>query len=151
MHPALQVFCVSALRALRKPANKSCRPLRPFCDIHQKMIYNHSMAYKAELEALVLGALQDGPLHGYRIAIAIKSKSEDALKMGDNQIYPTLHRLEHDGLVVAEWQPQVGKPSRKVYSLTASGTERLEHHRKEWGRYASSFSAVIGTGGVSHA
>jgi len=109
------------------------------------------MAYKAELEALVLGALREGPLHGYRITLEIKAKSEDALKMGDNQIYPTLHRLEHDGLVVAEWQAQVGKPARKVYSLTPSGTQRLEHHRREWERYAANFSAIIGSGGVCNA
>ena len=113
------------------------------------MIYYKRMAYKSELEALILGALREGPLHGYRIALAIREKSEEALKMGDNQIYPTLHRLESDGLVVAEWQQQLGKPARKVYSLTETGNGRLEQHRKEWQRYAANFTAVLG--GVSHA
>jgi len=109
------------------------------------------MGYKPTLEALVLGALWEGPLHGYRVSLAIRTKSEDALRMGDNQIYPTLHRLEAEGLVVAEWQQQLGKPSRKVYSLTGSGRARLEQLRKEWERYAASFIAVIGTGSASHA
>ena len=109
------------------------------------------MGFKTELEALVLGALRDGPLHGYRIALAIRAKSEGALKLGDNQIYPTLHRLEGDGLVVAEWQPQLGKPARKVYSLTESGAAKLEEHQKEWERYAALFSATIGSRGPSHA
>lgn len=109
------------------------------------------MGYKPELEALVLGALREGPLHGYRIAVTIRVKSEDALKMGDNQIYPTLHRLESDGLVIAEWQPQVGKPARKVYALTEAGESRLRQLRKEWERYAANFSSVIGLGSVNHA
>ena len=109
------------------------------------------MGYKSELEALVLGALRDGPLHGYKIAVAIRAKSEGALKVGDNQIYPTLHRLEEEALVVAEWQPQVGKPARKVYALTPSGFSRLEVHQEQWKKYVSNFTAVIGMGGVSNA
>ena len=102
------------------------------------------MGYKSELEALVLGALRDGPLHGYKIAVAIRIKSEGALKVGDNQIYPTLHRLEEEGLVVAEWQPQLGKPARKVYALTPTGQSKLETHQKDWQIYVSNFSAVLG-------
>ncbi len=64
--------------------------------------------------------------------------------MGDNQIYPMLHRLELAGLVVSEWQPQEGKPARKVYSLTAGGLSQLETHRKEWNRYVATFSSLIG-------
>lgn len=107
------------------------------------------MSYKSELDALVLGALRDGPLHGYRIALAIREKSADALRLGDNQIYPTLHRLEADGLVAAEWQPQVGKPARKVYALTAEGIAKLGDLRREWDRYAAGITALIG--GPSHA
>jgi PadR family transcriptional regulator PadR len=114
--------------------------------ITQKMSYAHSMAYKAEIEALVLGSLIHGPLHGYRIVQAIRAKSDGALKCGDNQIYPVLHRLESEGLVSAEWQIQQGKPSRKVYALTQEGTSKLEHHRKEWRRYAANFAAAIGLG-----
>jgi len=109
------------------------------------------MGYKFEIEALVLGALRDGPLHGYKIALAIKAKSEGALKVGDNQIYPILHRLEKEELVVAEWQPQVGKPARKVYSLTTTGRARLETHHKDWLSYVSTFSSVIGLGGLKNA
>jgi PadR family transcriptional regulator PadR len=112
-------------------------------------MYNRAMAYKAELEALVLGVLHGEPLHGYRIALAIRERSGDALKLGDNQIYPTLHRLESEGYVVAEWQTQLGKPARKVYSLTPAGTAKLELRRKEWERYAAGITSLIG--GASHA
>jgi PadR family transcriptional regulator, regulatory protein PadR len=109
------------------------------------------MGYKAELDALVLGALKDGPLHGYRIAQTIKAGSNGALKLGDNQIYPTLHRLERDGLVASEWQPQEGKPPRKVYNLTEEGHKRLEIHRRKWEEYAANFTALLGAKQVGHA
>ncbi len=109
------------------------------------------MGYKSELPALILGSLREGPLHGYRIATAIKEKSADALKLGDNQIYPTLHRLEADGLVAAEWQTTLGKPARKVYSLTPEGKAKLEVHRKEWEKYSAGINALIGVTGGNHA
>jgi len=115
------------------------------------MIYTHPMAYKQEIEALVLGVLGDGPLHGYRIAQSIKARSEGALKMGDNQVYPVLHRLELEGLIRAEWQVQEGKPSRKVYQLTPTGRGRLIQRRKEWEQYVATFSSVIGLDGASNA
>lgn len=109
------------------------------------------MGHKPDIEALVLGALRGGPLHGYRIAQTIKAQSEGTLKMGDNQIYPTLHRLEMEGLVKAEWQAQEGKPSRKVYSLADTGVARLTEKRREWELYARMFSSVIGPAEVSRA
>ena len=112
------------------------------------MIYNVDMV-KPDIEALILGALKDGPLHGYRIAQTIKAQSEGILKMGDNQIYPTLHRLELEGLVQAEWQIQQGKPSRKVYSLTVSGQTRLAEKHIEWRRFVLMFSSAIGVEGSS--
>jgi DNA-binding PadR family transcriptional regulator len=109
------------------------------------------MANKPDIETIVLGALRNGPLHGYRIAQTIRARSEGMLKMGDNQIYPTLHRLEMEGLVKAEWQIQEGKPSRKVYALAQPGIERLTEKRREWERFSRMFSAVIGGPEVSGA
>ena len=105
------------------------------------------MAYKPEIEALVLGALVDGPLHGYRITQVIKGRSSGLLKLGDNQIYPTLHRLELEGLIDAEWHQQEGKPARKVYALTPEGRTRLEQRQREWKQYATHFGIALGLAG----
>jgi PadR family transcriptional regulator, regulatory protein PadR len=102
------------------------------------------MSFKSNLDALVLGALCDGPLHGYAIAKTIERKGAGALRMGENQLYPTLHKLEREGAVVAEWQPQENKPPRKVYSLTPAGEAELEKHRKSWSQYAAGVGSVLG-------
>jgi len=109
------------------------------------------MGYRFEMEALILGALRDGPQHGYRIAQGIRAKSAETLKVGDNQIYPILHRLEADGLVASEWEQQLGKPARKVYALTVQVSARLEEHRRAWQSYAAHFLAVVGAPEASHA
>ena len=102
------------------------------------------MIFRSNLDALVLGVLRDGPLHGYAIAKAIESKGQGVLKMGENQLYPTLHKLERDVFVVAEWQAQENKPPRKVYSLTPAGVAELEKHRQAWTSFSTGVEAIIG-------
>ena len=104
------------------------------------------MAFRGDLEALVLGALDGGAAHGYEIARRIKSVSEEALAVGEGLLYPALHALERDGLVAAEWVPQEGKPNRKVYRLTDEGRGALAKKRKEWLRFAQGVSAVLKPG-----
>ena len=101
------------------------------------------MAFKGDLETLVLGVLQGGSLHGYEIAKRIRQSSESALSVGEGQLYPALHRLEREGLVAATWQPQEGKPARKVYFLTPGGLDELDRRRTLWERFAQSVSVIL--------
>jgi len=102
------------------------------------------MKFKTSLEALILGALAEGELHGYAIAKIIERKSEGQLKLGENQLYPTLHRLERDGFVAGDWRPQENKPPRKVYLLTEAGMGELEKYRQGWASFANGVGSIIG-------
>lgn len=101
------------------------------------------MVFKNGLDALILAALKEGPLHGYAIAKTIRSVSNEALKFGEGQLYPTLHRLEREGAVRAEWEPQEGKPPRKVYAITDKGGQALGEQAKAWRRFSDGFEAVL--------
>jgi PadR family transcriptional regulator, regulatory protein PadR len=120
-------------------------------------MYDHprDMAFKSDLDALILGVLQEGERHGYEIAKRIRELSETALAVGEGQLYPALHRLERDGLVAATWIPQEGKPPRKVYHLTDEGRGALATHRLEWERFANSVDRILTPGklkpGANHA
>src|SRR3954454_22802155 len=94
------------------------------------------MAFKGDLEALVLGVLASGERHGYEISRQIRELSETALAFGDAQLYPVLHQLERNAFVEARWEPQEGKPPRKIYHLTAGGRSALATHRQKWDRFA---------------
>lgn len=98
------------------------------------------MAFRTDLDAMVLAALHEGPLHGYGIVRAIRGRSEGVLKLGEGQLYPILHRLEEDGQVVGDWEMQEGKPPRKVYAISEKGSASLVKRRKEW----SAFSKAVG-------
>ena len=101
------------------------------------------MAFRGDLEALVLGVLEDGPLHGYEISKRIKLRSGDVFKFGEGHLYPCLHGLERSGLIRAEWIPQEGRPARKVYCTTDAGIAELANKRKEWHKFAGAVSAVL--------
>jgi len=101
------------------------------------------MAFRTDLDAMVIAALQAKPLHGYGIVRAIRGRSEGVLKLGEGQLYPVLHRLEEEGLIAGDWEIQEGKPPRKVYTLTAQGTTELAARRKEWSQFANAVSQVL--------
>jgi PadR family transcriptional regulator, regulatory protein PadR len=97
---------------------------------------------KPGTESLILGVLEAEALHGYDIAKRIRTLSEGALAVGDGQLYPTLHQLEADGFVTAEWTGSEAKP-RKVYTLTKAGRSQLQKHQERWQKYASGVANVL--------
>lgn len=101
------------------------------------------MAFRGDIETLVLAALADGPKHGYDITKALHARSSSVLKFGEGQLYPVLHRLEEAGLVVADWEVQEGRPNRKTYQLTPAGFGRLDEARQEWERFSAGISQVL--------
>ena len=101
------------------------------------------MAFRSDLDAVILGALSDGPLHGYAIVKRLKQSSGGLLKLGEGQLYPALHRLEKSGMVTAVWDQQEGKPSRRVYDLTDVGRKELVRRKSDWERFVKSINAVL--------
>ena len=101
------------------------------------------MAFKGDLEALILGVLQEGDLHGYEIAKRIKQLGADALQVWEGQLYPALHKLEKEGNVSAIWVPQDGKPPRKVYALTDDGRKQLIAHHMKWREFSEVVEAML--------
>ncbi len=102
------------------------------------------MAFKGDLDTLILGVLEGCELHGYEIARRIKQLSDTALAVGEGQLYPALHGLERDRLVTANWIPQDGKPPRKVYQLTDEGSAALAKKKLEWQHFAKGVGAILG-------
>ncbi len=84
------------------------------------------------LELLVLQVLADRPLHGYAIGQEIKRQSADVLRIGENVLYPALHRLEDRGDLSAKWGRTPRGREAKIYTLRAQGRRRLERDRERW-------------------
>lgn len=101
------------------------------------------MANRPDLEGLILSVLEEQPAHGYEITARIQSRSSDALRLGESQLYPLLHRLESSGAVTASWENQTGRPARKTYSLTPEGSAMLATKRAEWQNFVTSIGPIL--------
>lgn len=74
----------------------------------------------------ILGILTTNCRSGYEIKQFIDSSLNHFWKISYGQIYPTLKRLEEDGLAITQTASQEGKPDRKEYFLTEKGKELLK-------------------------
>jgi transcriptional regulator len=98
---------------------------------------------KGHLDALILGVLARGPLHGYAIIEELKQRSGGSLDLPEGTVYPALHRLEASGLLSSTWSE--GPRRRRVYRLTARGKRELGERRREWTGFVQAVEAVLAT------
>jgi transcriptional regulator len=95
------------------------------------------------LDLLILRTLTGGPRHGYQIARAIRTASEDVLQVEEGALYPALHRLEDRGWVMASWGLSEKKRRAKFYELTANGREALASQSQTWDAYVAAVARVM--------
>lgn len=79
---------------------------------------------KTLLPVLILHLLEERPDHGLAIMQRIESVCGGLLAVNTNTVYPLLRRLEERGFVTGEWEHPT-KRSRRLYSITPAGRERL--------------------------
>jgi transcriptional regulator len=95
------------------------------------------------LDMLILKAVSLKPLHGYGVLLRIYQISGDALEIPQGSLYPALYRLEHQGLIAAEWGQSENNRRAKYYTLTAAGRRRLRQETAGWNRLASAIAAAL--------
>jgi transcriptional regulator len=94
---------------------------------------------------LILKAVSLKPLHGYGVLLRIRQISKEALAIPQGSLYPALYRLEHQGLITAEWGQSENNRRAKYYHLTSAGTRRLQEETDGWNRLASAIAAALNT------
>ncbi len=100
-------------------------------------------ALKGHLDLLLLSVLEGKPAHGYAIIETLKLRSGGTFDLPEGTIYPALHRLEEDGLLVSAWSEESGR-RRRVYQLSARGKKALEKRQQEWQQFSQAVNATLG-------
>jgi PadR family transcriptional regulator, regulatory protein PadR len=95
------------------------------------------------LDVMILKALSWGPMHGFGVAKWIHLTTDDVLQIEDGALYPALHRMEHRGLIDADWDLTENKRRAKYYRLTPKGRQQLRARTSSWDRYSAAVSKVI--------
>ncbi|MDX6536055.1 MAG: PadR family transcriptional regulator, regulatory protein PadR [Gaiellales bacterium] len=99
---------------------------------------------RGHVEAMVLGALRNGPTHGYGLIVRLRDLSRGAFDLKEGTVYPALHRLESDGKLESTWSVEGGR-RRRVYALTPAGERALSSEREAWKAFAIGMSGVLGS------
>lgn len=83
--------------------------------------------YKGSLQTILLKLLEkNGKMYGYQICKSVKDISNNEISITEGALYPTLHKLEDQGIIEAELVKVDGRV-RKYYRLTEKGkTETVE-------------------------
>lgn len=96
------------------------------------------------LDMLVLRTLRLGAAHGHAIATHIQRTSDDVLQVDHGSLYPALHRLRRQGLIVAKWERMPDRNrDAKYYRLTAAGRKRLIAEQSKWKQLAAAIARVM--------
>jgi len=101
-------------------------------------------ALKGHLDLLLLAVLAEGPAHGYAVIESLRRRSGGLFDLPEGTIYPALHRLEEQELLLSRWSED-GPRRKRVYQLTAKGRQALARRQDEWRQFSGAVNATAGT------
>jgi PadR family transcriptional regulator PadR len=65
------------------------------------------------------------------------------LQVGKSALYPSLHKLEQNGWIDAEWAVSENNRRAKYYALTKAGRKAMEVESANWERLAAAISQIV--------
>jgi PadR family transcriptional regulator PadR len=99
---------------------------------------------RGDLSLLLLGALASREMYGYELVAELKRRSDGVVDLPEGTVYPSLRRLERNGLIRGHWVDAAGGPRRRYYVLTQAGERALADGRAEWRRFVAATDNLIG-------
>src|SRR5882672_12080752 len=98
---------------------------------------------KGTLQTIVLKVLKEhGKTYGYEITQRVKELSAGSIVLTEGAVYPTLHKLEAEGLLKTE-KVVIDKRVRKYYMLTSLGRSEAKDRVSEFIEFIKTMGAVL--------
>lgn len=103
----------------------------------------NSKLYKGSLTTIILKLLNDNQkMYGYEITQKVKALTNGELNITEGALYPSLHKLEAEGLLDVE-VTKVDNRLRKYYKLTEKGTKETSNKLNELQAYIKTIQALV--------
>ncbi len=96
----------------------------------------------ASTKPIVLGILKQGNSYGYLIIKKIKELSGGKMQFSDGMLYPVLHRMEKEGLILSKWTMEDHARPRKYYEITELGKQALLDEQAQWDQVTTLLSQL---------
>ena len=98
---------------------------------------------KGILPTIILKLLSEkGKMYGYQITQEVKDISNEKILIKEGSLYPALHKLKENGLVLSE-TVNIGKRVRLYYSLTEAGIEFKNEKIEELNNFILTINKII--------
>lgn len=99
--------------------------------------------YKGTLQNIILKLLaKEVKMYGYQITQRAKELTEGELEMTEGALYPLLHKLEADGIILSEIRKINGR-DRKYYLLTEKGKKQQAEQEQEMKNYLFNLNTIF--------
>lgn len=100
---------------------------------------------KGTLQPIVLKLLTENKrMYGYEITQKVKEITEGRIEITEGALYPTLHKLEAEGILSTE-KEYIGKRVRKYYTLTRSGSKSVTRMLSDFNEFVQSMNLILQT------
>ena len=99
---------------------------------------------KGAVETLVLSTFAEGEKYGYQVVKELDARSDGFFCLKEGTLYPILHRIERQGLLVGRWETMPSGSERRYYRLTGRGERSLADKLSEWQSFAQAVGRVTG-------
>ncbi len=93
---------------------------------------------------LVLKLLEERDMYGYQIIEELGKRSEELFRLKTGTLYPILHALEGDGMVLSYDESAEKGRIRRYYQITEKGRGLLIKKEREWRSYTFAVERVMG-------
>jgi DNA-binding PadR family transcriptional regulator len=82
-------------------------------------------------------------MYGYEIIKEIEKKSNGVFNFKEGTLYPILHSLEAEGMVVSFWDEAESSRKRKYYKITDKGKLQVKEKKEEWFTFRTAVDKVL--------
>ena len=80
---------------------------------------------------------------GHGIGRAIRTQSDDLLKVETGSLYPALHRLVKRGWLKSEWGVSEANQRARYYELTPLGRAQLAREHDRWTQLVTAIGRIM--------
>lgn len=93
---------------------------------------------------LILSLLSEQDMYGYQMISIVNKRTNNCFEMKNGTLYPLLHNLEEQGMIVSYESESDSGRVRKFYRITPLGKTVLKEKKIEWRTFITSINYVMG-------
>ncbi|WP_161967758.1 PadR family transcriptional regulator [Fimbriiglobus ruber] len=98
---------------------------------------------KGTLTLLILSLLSRKPMYGYEMAATVHRDTGGAFTWREGSLYPSLHKLQADGLIDGRWEEKETGRKRRYYHITPAGRAVLKAKTESWAELCGAVNLIL--------